>query len=286
MREKLSGYLQLMKPTIMLLVIFTGATALVIEGSMLSKPVDFLLVLLGLFLTGGSANALNQYFERDIDALMTRTSKRRPLPQKQLSEVHALIFSVGVGVAGVILFWVFFNALTALLSLGTILFYSLFYTLYLKPRTSQNIVIGGIAGAMGPVGAWAAATGTMDFAPWILFLIIFFWTPPHFWTLALFCKDDYKKVNLPMLPIVKGDSHTYKQIMYYTVILFMTSLSLLFFGAGWFYMIVAIFLGVIFFKKCLQVNRLRTTQALKGLFGYSLIYLFGLFSAIMIDSFI
>lgn len=280
----MSGYIQLTKPTIMFLVVFTGAVSLIIEGSLLGKPIYFVLVLVGLYLSGGSANALNQYFEREIDSKMSRTNKRRPLPQKQISEKPALLFSIGIGIAGVLLFLVFFNLLTAILSLFTILFYSLFYTLYLKPRTSQNIVIGGIAGAMGPVGAWSAATGSIDIVPCIMFLIIFIWTPPHFWSLALFCKDDYVKAKLPMMPVVKGDDHTYKQIMYYTITLFLVSMSLLFFGAGWFYLVVSLFLGIVYLKKTIHVSKIRTEKALRGLFGFSLLYLFGLFTAIIIDS--
>ncbi len=283
MLRKTFLYIQLTKPSIMLLVIFTGSTSLVLEGSFLLEPINFVLVLVGLFLTGGSANALNQYLERDIDAKMTRTSKRRPLPQHEISPLGALIFSISIGVIGVLMFYYFFNLLTALLSLGTILFYSLFYTLYLKPNTSQNIVIGGIAGAMAPVGAWTAATGTMDFVPWILFLIVFLWTPPHFWALALFCKDDYKKANLPMLPLVKGDDHTYNQIILYSMVLFLISLSLLFFGGGWLYLAVTLYLGVQFVRRAFLIRKLRTESVQKKFFGYSLIYLFGLFTAILID---
>jgi protoheme IX farnesyltransferase len=147
--KTLVEYLKLTKPTIMLLVLLTGATALVMEGSLLSEPVDFTLILFGLFLTGGAANALNQFFERDIDSRMGRTSKKRPLPQGKLSARQALIFAIVIGVVGVLLFGLVFNWLSAALALGTVLFYSLFYTLWLKPNTHQNIVIGGAAGISG-----------------------------------------------------------------------------------------------------------------------------------------
>lgn len=286
MIKKIGKFLQLTKPSIMLLVIFTGSTSLVVEGTFLNQPLNFVLVLVGLFLTGGSANALNQYFERNIDANMTRTSKRRPLPQNEISPTAALIFSITIGIIGVALFWYYFNLLTAMLSLSTILFYSLFYTLWLKPNTSQNIVIGGIAGSMAPVGAWTAATGQMDFVPWILFAIIFFWTPPHFWSLALFCKEDYKRVNLPMMPVVKGDDYTYNQMIYYTLVLFVVSLSLLFFGGGWLYLSTALYLGYQFIKRAYKVREVRTETVLKKFFGFSLVYLFGLFTAILIDGII
>ncbi len=285
-RSQLSVYFQLTKPSIMLLVLFTGATSLVLEGSLLTDPVRFVLVLLGLFLSGGSANALNQYFERDIDARMSRTKYRRPLPMHQISPNRALIFSIVIGVLGVGIFAVFFNWLTAALALGTLLFYSLFYTLYLKPTTPQNIVIGGIAGAMAPVGAWTAASGAMSWESWILFAIVFLWTPPHFWALALYCGDDYEKVNLPMMPVVKGTQSTANQIFAYTLIVVGVSLLLVAFQAGVFYVIVAGLLGAAFIKRAAVVRTEPTKERSRGLFGYSIVYLFALFTAIMIDELI
>jgi protoheme IX farnesyltransferase len=282
----MKNYVQLTKPSIMLLVIITGATALIIEGSLLSQPFKFFLVLLALYLTGGSANALNQYFERDIDAKMSRTSKRRPLPQGKIGPASALIFSILIGITGVLIFGFVFNWFTAMLSLATILFYSLFYTLFLKPNTAQNIVIGGIAGAMAPVGAWAAATGRTDIVPWILFLIVFLWTPPHFWALALFYKDDYYKSQLPMMPVVKGDDITLRQIVFYSILLVISSILLFIFHAGWFYLAVALVMGSRFILKSIQASRQRTEKNFRGLFGYSIAYLFILFFAIVIDDFI
>lgn len=270
----------------MLLVLFTGATALFVEGSMIHQPGKFLLVMLGLYLTGGCANALNQYFERHIDAKMERTKKRRPLPMGEISAVHALIFSITIGVTGVLVFALIFNLLTAVLSLATILFYSLFYTLYLKPNTPQNIVIGGAAGAMAPVGAWAAATGHMAVAPWIMFAIVFLWTPPHFWSLALFCKDDYIKAKLPMMPVVKGDDNTLRQMFVYTLALVAMSLTLIYFQSGLFYGVAAAILGFFFIKKAHHVMKNKSEKLIRGLFGYSIIYLFALFFAMIIDSFL
>ena len=270
----------------MLLVLFTGATALFVEGSMVHEPGKFMLVMLGLYLTGGCANALNQYFERNIDAKMDRTKKRRPLPMGEIGATHALIFSVSIGVIGVLIFAFVFNLLTAVLSLSTILFYSLFYTLYLKPNTPQNIVIGGAAGAMAPVGAWAAATGSMAVAPWIMFAIVFLWTPPHFWALALFCKDDYIKAKLPMMPVVKGDDSTLRQMFLYTLALVMMSLALIYFHAGLLYGVAAVVLGFFFIKKAHRVMMNKSEKLIRGLFGYSIIYLFALFFAMIIDSFI
>ena len=286
MLASINNYIQLTKPTIMLLVVFTGSAALVVEGSFLAEPLKFLLVIVGLYMTGGCANALNQYLERDLDAKMERTKNRRPLPSGRLSPTRALIFSVSIGIGGVILFAYFFNWLTALLSLGTILFYSLFYTLWRKPNTVQNIVIGGIAGAMAPIGAWTAATNSMSVIPWLLFLIIFLWTPPHFWALALFSKKDYKLVGLPMMPIVKGGDSTRLQILVYTIILVISSMGLLFFGAGWIYGAAAIVLGALFTRRAFQLYIGKTDKLARQLFGQSLLYLFGMFSAIMVDALI
>ncbi|MEE8403859.1 MAG: heme o synthase [candidate division Zixibacteria bacterium] len=284
MLASINNYIQLTKPTIMLLVVFTGSAALVVEGSFLQEPLKFLLVIIGLYMTGGCANALNQYLERDLDAKMERTKNRRPLPSGRLSPNRALIFSVSIGIGGIILFAYFFNWLTALLALGTILFYSLYYTLWLKPNTTQNIVIGGIAGAMAPIGAWTAATNSMSVMPWLLFLIIFLWTPPHFWALALFSKKDYKIVGLPMMPVVKGEDSTRLQILVYTIILVISSLGLLFFGAGWIYGATAFILGVLFARRALQLYLGKTDKLARQLFGQSLLYLFGVFSAVIVDA--
>ena len=268
----------------MLLVLITGTAALVLEKSFASKPVDFILVLLGLFLTGGSANALNQYFERDIDALMSRTKRRRPLPLKKLGDQEALFFAIFIGIAGVLLFLFRFNGLSALLALFTIIFYGFFYTLWLKPNTSQNIVIGGIAGAMAPVIGWAASANTLfTFEPWLLFLIIFLWTPPHFWALALYLKDDYEKVNLPMLPITKGDEFTIKQMYYYTILMVVVSISLALFNSGVVYLIIATVLGGIFLKKLNDLKHNRNSGLEQSLFRYSIIYLLAVFMTIIIE---
>jgi len=284
LKENLYSYLKLTKPTIMLLVLITGASALFIEGSLLDHPLEFLLVLVGLYLTGGSANALNQYFERDIDAEMIRTQTRRPLPQGKIPASRALIFAIMIGVSGVAIFVLVFNIFTAFLSVATIIFYSFFYTLYLKPNTPQNIVIGGIAGAMAPVGAWAAATGEMAVIPWLLFLIIFLWTPPHFWALALFYKSDYEKSGLPMMPVVKGEKETLRQIMIYSMALVVISLILYVFNGGWLYLPAALFMGYFFLKKSFTAVRIHTEKEYKSLFGFSIVYLFSLFLAIIFDA--
>ncbi len=267
-----------------MLVLITGTSALVLEKSFVHRPIDFLCVLLGLFLTGGSANALNQYFERDIDAQMSRTKSRRPLPLQKISDKEALFFAITIGIAGVLLFLFKYNVLSALLALFTIIFYGFFYTLWLKPNTSQNIVVGGIAGAMAPIIGWAACANSLfTFEPWLLFLIIFLWTPPHFWALALYLKEDYKKVNLPMLPLVKGDEFTIRQMYYYSVLMVVVSLSLALFGSGVVYLIIASTLGGIFLKKLNAMKNNRNAGLERSLFRYSIIYLLAVFMTIIIE---
>ena len=214
---------------------------------------------------------------------MTRTQKRRPLPLGTLTPREALLFSIITGFAAVLLFWLFFNLMAAMLALFTISFYSFFYTIYLKPRTPHNIVIGGAAGAMAPVIAWAAAAGTFSVIPWLLFAIIFFWTPPHFWSLALCLKDDYVKADLPMLPTVEKDSVTWKLIIRYTVITLLFSISLSLSGAGLLYFVVASVLGWLLLKKTIVAKRLTTKVASRKVFRFSIVYLLLLFTALILD---
>jgi len=284
LKLNLRDYLKLTKPTINLLVIITGATALFMEGSMKEAPVRFMLVLLALFLTAGSANALNQYFEREIDARMARTAKKRPLPSGRLTPRQALVFATVCGITGVLILGIFFNLFSAILALATILFYSFFYTLWLKPRTHLNIVIGGAAGAMGPIIAWAAATGGLAMTPWLLFLIIFCWTPPHFWALAWCLKEEYRAVNYPMLPVVKGDEETFRQIAIYTVITVGVTLVLPLVGAGVLALVLSALLGAGFLWRAVKLSRTRENRQGWGLFAYSIVYLLALFVGLMIDA--
>jgi protoheme IX farnesyltransferase len=280
---KLAAFVQLTKPKIMLLVVITGATSVFLEGSLLASPVRFLFVLLGLYLTGGAANAFNQYFERDLDSLMARTSGRRPLPLGLVSPGEALVFSISTALAGLALFAVVFNLLSAALALATIVFYSLFYTLLLKPTTTQNIVIGGAAGAMGPVIAWAAASGSVSWTAGVLFLIVFLWTPPHFWALALFCSDDYERTGLPMLPLVKGYEATVRGILLYSIATGLAALLLAGFGANWLYIGAALLLGGEFVRKALRLRAEPERKQERELFAYSIVYLFLIFSLAVVD---
>jgi len=283
LNQRLAAYISLTKPTIMLLVVITGAAGLVVEGSLLATPGRFALALLLLAMAGGSANAFNQAFERERDAIMERTRRRRPLPSHKIGAVEAFLVASSLGVGSVVFYWLYFNAFAALLSAGTILFYALFYTLYLKPRTPQNIVIGGAAGAMAPVIGWVAGAGTIGVVPVLLFLIIFLWTPPHFWALALCLQDDYKKVGLPMMPLVVGEAKTWKMIFAYVILTLAVSIAPLFFGIGALYGAAAVGLGIVLYRKTVKAMRAESHKASWGLFGYSIVYLLGLFIALIVD---
>jgi protoheme IX farnesyltransferase len=280
-----SSYIQLTKPRIVLLVLVTAVAALVMEGSLLARPGRFLLVLLAITMVAGSANAFNQYFERDLDARMARTRTRRPLPLQHVTAGNALCFAIAIGVLSVALLLVVGNALSASLALGTIVFYGFGYTLWLKPRTVHNIVIGGAAGAMGPVIAWAAASGGLTLAPVLLFLVIFLWTPPHFWALALCVKEDYRAVGIPMLPLVRGDAETYRQIEIYSVALVTLTLAMPFLRTGGLlYALLALGLGCVFVWKAVRARRLATVRSAWEVFGFSILYLFVLFLGLIADA--
>ena len=285
MRQRTIAYLQLTKPKIMLLIIASGFTALVMQGSLLNQPLLLFLVLLGLYLTGGAANALNHIFEKDIDSRMSRTRKRRPLPRGDLNSLEATLFAVSIGAIGVALFALVFNWLSALLSLATIIFYSFVYTLFLKRATPQNIVIGGIAGALAPVGAWAAASGSLEWSAWTLFMIIFFWSPPHFWALALVFQKDYENTGLPMLPVVKGETQTLTQMSIYSVILVITSFTPILFSSNWLYLGGAILLSARFLWLVFKAWYAPSQLSFRAVFSYSIVYLFALFLFLILDKF-
>lgn len=278
-------YLSLTKPRISLLFALTGLAALLMEGSLASNPLRLWLIVAAIFLVGGSANAFNQYFERDVDSLMERTAKKRPLPLNQISPLSALLFSVVIGLVGTGLLWVYGGLWAFVFGLGTIVFYSFYYTLWLKPRTPYNIVIGGIAGATGPLIGWAAATGHLHWAPILMFLVVFFWTPPHFWALALCCKEDYAKVNYPMFPLVKGDEATRRQILAYSFGLLPLTLALYAVAPlGMFYLAGSSLLSLLFIFGAWRVYRGRNKKISYRFFGYSIVYLLLLFVLIITDT--
>jgi heme o synthase len=278
-------YIELTKPRIVALVMITALAGVVAERSLLQDPLRLLVVLGAIMLTAGSANAFNQYFERDLDAQMERTRARRPLPLHRITPRRALSFAIGIGALSVAALARYGSPLAAWLAFGTIAFYGFFYTLWLKPRTVHNIVIGGAAGAMGPVIAWAAAAGHLALAPIMMFLVIFLWTPPHFWALAICVQDDYRRVSIPMLPIVRGEAETYRQIELYTLVLVLVTLLMPFANAGGLVLgVTAFFLGAGFVVKAVRARRAPNVAAARGVFAYSIVYLFVLFLGMIADA--
>ncbi|MEW6055191.1 MAG: heme o synthase [Bdellovibrionota bacterium] len=282
---KIADYVQLTKPRIVLLFALTGLAAIVMEGSLRAEPLKLWAIVLGIVLTAGSANALNQYIDRDIDAVMERTRKKRPLPAGRLSPQSALFFGLATGTIATALLYGFGNLLTAALGVGTILFYVGIYTLWLKRRTPYNIVIGGAAGATAPLIGWAAATGHLSVGALVMFLIVFVWTPPHFWALALCVKEEYAQVSVPMLPVVAGEEATRRQILAYSVALIPLTLVLgLTKDCGWVYIVSAALLGAGFLFKAWNVLKKKDTQSSWRLFGYSIVYLLALYTVMIIDA--
>ncbi|MBI2608909.1 MAG: protoheme IX farnesyltransferase [Deltaproteobacteria bacterium] len=282
--KKLNAYISLTKPRITVLFAFTAIVGLVSEGSLSASSLRFWMIIMGVFCVGGAANAFNQYFEREIDARMERTATKRSLPLGILTPFEALLFSVVLSVLSIILLYSFGNVWTALIGVGLILFYSFFYTLYLKPTTPHNIVIGGVAGALGPVLAWVGVTAGLSLEPILMFLIIFFWSPPHFWALALYYKDDYAKVGFPMLPVVKGESVTRKQIFIYSLTLLPLSLSLYFLGTfGWLYGCLALVSSLGFIYGAWAIYKNASLAYCKKYFAYSIFYIAILFIGMLVD---
>ena len=237
------AYATLAKPGIIWLLLVTTVPAMVMAEQGWPGLDLVALVLLGGVLTSGGANALNQWFDRDIDALMHRT-RNRPIPQGRVTPRHALLFGSTLVAVGGVQLALTVNLLSAGLALGAVAFYVLVYTIWLKRWTPQNIVIGGAAGSIPPLVGWAAVRNDLDLTPLLLFLIIFLWTPPHFWALALRYKDDYARARVPMLPVISGEATTKRQILLYALLL--TAASVLLFplsGAGWLYLGVALALG-------------------------------------------
>ena len=242
------------------------------------------LVLLGGILTAGGANAINQWYDRDIDRIMPRTAKR-PIPSGVVPPTAALVWGAALVVAGGVQLLLTVNWLSAVWALAAVGFYVGIYTVWLKRSSVQNIVIGGAAGAVPPLVGWAAVRGDVDVAPVILFLIVFFWTPPHFWALALRYKDEYASANVPMLPVVHGEAATKRQILIYAVVLAAVSLSLPLSGdVSWIYLGAAAALGVAFIAQAARVYLDRAAPM--QLFFFSILYLPLLFLAVMVDVFV
>jgi protoheme IX farnesyltransferase len=279
--------LALTKPRVMSLVVFTGLCGLLASPGPIHPVLGFTAVLC-IALGAGAAGALNQWYEADLDAKMKRTAKR-PLPAGRMSRQTALHFGVGLAVFSVILMDLAANHLAAAVLAISILFYVLVYTVWLKRRTAQNIVIGGAAGAFPPLIGWAAVTGDVTTLPILLFAIIFLWTPPHFWSLSLFVRTDYANAGVPMLPVVAGVQITRRQILLYTLPMIAAAVAPWALGlAGWVYGIVSVILSLIFLTLAFAVFTNKATEPKsmgpeKKLFGFSILYLFGLFAALVVD---
>ena len=282
----LKSFFNLMKPRVMSLVIFTCVVGMLI-APMKINFVDAIFSLLAVALGSGAAGALNMWYESDLDSLMTRTCLR-PIPTGKLSKNQALIFGIISSIVSVVALYIFSNLIAATTLVITILFYVFVYTIWLKRKTPQNIVIGGASGALPPVIGWAIATNNITLEPIILFLIIFVWTPSHFWALSLYKLEDYRKARIPMLPITSGVRATKFNIFVYSLILFPIALSPYFLNfSGLIYLIFATLLSgyYVFISYCLLKEKNSTVEkklAIK-LFTYSILYLFMIFSFVLID---
>ncbi len=279
----LEDYVALLKPRVMSLVVFTGFVGLVLApGSM--HPVLAAVAVLCIAVGAGASGAINMWYDRDIDALMTRTCYR-PLPAGRMAPGAALGFGVVLAVGSVTVMALAVNPVAAALLALTIAFYVFVYTMWLKRRTPQNIVIGGAAGAFPPMVGWAAATGEVTLGSIALFALIFIWTPPHFWALALYREGDYARAGVPMLPVVAGARETKKQILLYTALLVPVSLAPWALGVvGWAYGTIAVALGAGFLALTVLIWFDDTDRSARRTFVFSIIYLFALFAAMMADA--
>ncbi len=280
----ISDYLALTKPLIISLLLVTALGGMLLAEQGLPSARLVTLVMIGGSLGAGGANALNHFLDRDIDKKMLRT-RRRPVASARVEPQKALIFGIGLNLLSFTVFAVWVNLLSAFLTIGASLFYLLVYTIWLKRSTTQNIVIGGAAGAVPPVVGWAAVTGSLGLPAFYLFAIVFFWTPPHFWALSLLICRDYASAQIPMLPVVRGVRETAWNILLYSVLL--VTLTLVFFtsdAVGWIYLAGATALGIPLIYSAWCLWRSNEVSAARNAYLYSLIYLAGLFAVLMVDS--
>ena len=275
-------YIALLKPRVMSLVVFTGFAGLVVAPGSL-HPLLAAVAVLCIALCAGAAGAINMWYERDIDALMEHTAKR-PIPAGRIAPNRALAFGVTLNLLPILLMGLAVNWVAAALLAFAAGFYIFVYTIWLKRRTPQNIVIGGAAGALPPMIGWAAVTGSVGLESLVLFLIIFMWTPPHFWALALYREGDYAKAGVPMLPVVAGPAETRRQILIYTSLLVPLSFAPVVLGtAGLVYGAAAAAVGANLLWLAVQLVRTRSDRAARRLFGFSILYLFVLFAALIAE---
>jgi len=279
---RVADFLQLLKPRVMSLVVFSGVAGMVAAPGHI-HPLLAAVAVLCIAVGAGASGAINMWYDRDIDAIMSRT-RGRPIPMGRVDPSEAAGFGVVLAIGSVGLMGLAVNWLAGGLLAVTILFYVFVYTIWLKRRTPQNIVIGGAAGAFPPMIGWAAVTGHVSLAPIMLFLLIFMWTPPHFWALALFRTGDYAKAGVPMLPVVAGARATKIQMLIYTVILFPIALAPWALGiAGNLYGAAAVILGGLFILAAVSVFFDKTDRSAKRMFAFSILYLFLLFALIIVD---
>ena len=287
----LNAYIALTKPKIIILLLVTSVGGMFLAEKGVPKLNLILLVLFGGSLAAAGANAINQYLEKDIDSLMSRTSKKRPLVSEIISPLHALVFGLFTNLIAFGLMWFLVNPESAILTMSASVFYIFIYTMVLKRRTSQNIVIGGAAGAVPPLVGWVAVSGyqgLVELAPAIcLFIIIFVWTPPHFWALSLILKDDYRLAQIPMLPVVAGIKSTKWAIFRYTLLLVFITLAIYFSFSdvfGLIYLSSCFIFGALFILYVVKLLRTDGINGAKNLYLFSIAYLGVLFIAIIIDS--
>jgi protoheme IX farnesyltransferase len=284
--SRAEDYWQLLKPRVMSLVVFIGLAGMVAAPGSI-HPVLAITTILCIAVGAGAAGCINMWYERDVDALMERT-RHRPLPTGRMQPQQALGFGVFLATASVLLQGVAVNILSAAILAASILYYVFVYTIWLKRRTPQNIVIGGAAGAFPPLIGWAAVSGSLTPAPWAMFLLVFLWTPPHFWALALYKSADYAKAGIPMLPVVAGVRATLQHILLYSLTLPLAVILPWYFGAaGTTYLIGAVLLSLVFVVLAIQLWRGGEEfdiRRAKQLFGYSILYLFLVFTLLMLDA--
>jgi heme o synthase len=277
-----ADYVEILKPRVMSLVVFTGIVGLVLAPGHI-HPLLAAVAIICIAVGAGAAGAINMWYDRDIDAVMRRTAGR-PLPAGRMMPGEALGFGIAIGIGAVLVMGLAVNAVAAELLALTIGFYVLVYTVWLKRRTPQNIVIGGAAGAFPPMIGWAAVTGDIGWGAIALFAVIFFWTPPHFWALALYRAGEYAVAGVPMLPVVAGTRETKRQMLLYTILLWPVTLALLGLGlAGAIYGAGTVLLNTIFTGSAVLVCRDRADRQARRMFAFSLLYLFLIFSLLLVD---
>ncbi|HEY5682148.1 MAG TPA: heme o synthase [Sulfuricaulis sp.] len=282
--RRLAGeYFKLTKPRVVSLIVFTAVVGMFLSTPSALPALPLILGTLGIALAAGSAAAINQVFDQRFDSIMTRTSFR-PLPTGVLTTREALIFALILGVLSMLILTLWVNTLTAVLTFISLIGYSIIYTVYLKHATPQNIVIGGAAGAAPPVLGWAAITGEVTSDALLLFLIIFLWTPPHFWALALYREKEYAKVGIPMLPVTHGRQYTQLQILLYTVLLVaVTIMPFATHMSGWLYLVGAMMLNAGFLYYAVRLYRDYSDELARKTFRYSINYLALLFALLLVD---